>query len=232
MSDHKRDKLLDLYWRAHPRFQFFKNCLADARFLDIGAGEGGLAFWKEWHQPERPDIKMYGVDLFPPSGDGGATLYERFDALNLDESPLPFEDGFLDIVYSTHVLEHLHQPKKVIDEILRVLKPGGMCYLEVPNHNTLTLPTKAEYAQKGYQTTIMNFYDDRTHVRPYSCNEMVALLGEGAQILECGTIQMPYLADLLTEYGLKHDDQEITTYGLWLKTEWSDYVCFRKGISK
>lgn len=225
----ERDTLLNLYWRGHPRFRFFKNCPIESKFLDIGAGAGGLAFWKSWFEPERLDIKMYGVDLACGEHAG---LYERFDALNLDNDPLPHSDGFFDVVYSTHVLEHLQRPEKVLNEILRVLRPGGLCYLEVPNHNTLTLPTRAEYKLKGYKTSTINFHDDLTHLRPYSHGEIIKMLENKAQILESGTIQAPYLAKVLTEWGFKNEDQEITTYGLWLQTEWSDYVCFRKAIEK
>jgi len=46
---------------------------------------------------------------------------------------LPFPDNTFDIVDSVQVLEHVHQPQLYLDEIVRVLKPGGMCYLEFPN---------------------------------------------------------------------------------------------------
>ena len=225
MNEFNRETLLDLYWRSHPRFNFLKNCPANAAFLDIGAGSGGLAYWKEWQEPNRSDLRMFGIDL---SRGEHADLYERFDAMNLDTAPLPQEKAFFDAVYSTHVLEHLHHPQQVLDEIVRVLKPGGLCYLEFPNHNTLTLPTMKEYEQKGYKTTTMNFYDDKTHLRPYNHDEVEQMLNSDVQVLSDGTIQAPYLAKVMTEWGFEHQDQEITTYGLWLQTEWSDYICFRK----
>src|SRR5947208_16089963 len=57
------DELVALFWQAHPRFQFFKTLPWDARVLDIGAGSGGLAHWKNWSRPPRPDLELYGVDL-------------------------------------------------------------------------------------------------------------------------------------------------------------------------
>jgi len=49
--------------------------------------------------------------------------------------PLPFEDGSVDVVYSSHVLEHF--PKsfapKFIQECYRVLKQGGIFRVVVPD---------------------------------------------------------------------------------------------------
>lgn len=218
---YSRDQLIKMYWSGHPRFRFVKGCPENARFLDIGAGSGGLAFWKAWAVPKRADLKFYGIDL---SVGEHADLYERFDGLNLDESAFPYEDNFFDAIYSTHVLEHLRRPQAVLKEMCRVLKPGGMCYIEVPNHNTVNVPSMNEFKEQGFVTTTMNFYDDKTHLTPYSNDELKELLGSNVKVLESGTIQNPYLAEMLISYGYQRCDQEITTYGLWLKTLWSDYV--------
>jgi SAM-dependent methyltransferase len=45
---------------------------------------------------------------------------------------LPFKSGFLDMVYSIAVLEHVRKPWVVADEIFRVLCPGGHVVLELP----------------------------------------------------------------------------------------------------
>jgi SAM-dependent methyltransferase len=47
---------------------------------------------------------------------------------------LPFDDSSFDIVYSSNVLEHTTDPARVLREAARVLKPGGVLYLEVPNY--------------------------------------------------------------------------------------------------
>ena len=226
---YSRDELIRMYWSGHPRFRFVKSSPPPphkhSNLLDIGAGDGGLAFWKTWETPDRSDLKFYGVDL---SIGEHAGLYERFDQLNLDHAALPYEDNFFDAVYSAHVLEHLRQPHAVVADICRVLKPGGVCYIEVPNHNTLTVPTMEEFKAQGFVTTTMNFYDDATHLTPYSCDELEALFAPVIKVLEKGTIQNPYLSELLTAYGYQHQDQEITTYGLWLKALWSDYIWIKK----
>lgn len=49
--------------------------------------------------------------------------------------PLPFGDGSVDYVYSSHTLEHLsrEQTAGVLREVLRVLRPGGVVRIVLPN---------------------------------------------------------------------------------------------------
>lgn len=45
---------------------------------------------------------------------------------------LPLEDNSADAIICIAVLEHVEEPQKAMQEIYRVLKPGGYCYLYVP----------------------------------------------------------------------------------------------------
>jgi hypothetical protein len=57
-----KNKILEQYWMFHPRFRFFKQSPLNANLLDIGAGSGGLFYWKEWGIPIRLDIKLHAID--------------------------------------------------------------------------------------------------------------------------------------------------------------------------
>lgn len=50
----------------------------------------------------------------------------------VDLCALPFPDGVYDVVYASHVLEHIRDDRKAISEIRRVLAPGGIAVLPVP----------------------------------------------------------------------------------------------------
>jgi SAM-dependent methyltransferase len=49
--------------------------------------------------------------------------------------PLPFPDGFASAVYGSHVLEHLYldEGERLLGECFRVLRPGGLLRLVVPD---------------------------------------------------------------------------------------------------
>ncbi len=52
---------------------------------------------------------------------------------NLNTLPYPFEDNTFDAVEASHVLEHLDRPFDVMQELHRVLKPGGVAHIKVPH---------------------------------------------------------------------------------------------------
>ncbi len=49
-----------------------------------------------------------------------------------DATKLPLADQSVDIVINEFMLEHIEAPDKVVDEIVRIIKPGGHVYLTVP----------------------------------------------------------------------------------------------------
>lgn len=56
--------------------------------------------------------------------------------LNLDlTAPIPFPDNSVSMIYSCHVLEHFKYSEliKLLEECLRILKPGGSFSASVPN---------------------------------------------------------------------------------------------------
>jgi ubiquinone/menaquinone biosynthesis C-methylase UbiE len=56
--------------------------------------------------------------------------YERgWDA---DVMPLPYPDGSVDFIHAYHFFEHLHDPRKMLLECERVLRPGGRLSIGVP----------------------------------------------------------------------------------------------------
>ena len=78
---------------------------------------------------------------------GGAEVFTRDDAVQViatdvyaspntsilaDAHCLPFKDGVFDGVWITAVLEHVLDPHAVVEQIGRVLKPGGLVYAETP----------------------------------------------------------------------------------------------------
>ena len=89
-----------------------------------------------------PCIQDRGGDYYPID-------YEDAD-FNVD--PLPFHDDQFDLVISLAVIEHISEVSNYMAEVCRVLKPGGVLYLTTPN----------------FRFCYKSFYDDPTHVKPYT----------------------------------------------------------------
>jgi SAM-dependent methyltransferase len=66
---------------------------------------------------------------------------------------LPFKTQGCDVIFASHVLEHIHDDYSALKEIWRILKPGGIAILPVPVFGPFTV----EYQQRN-----PNEYD---HVR-------------------------------------------------------------------
>ena len=50
-----------------------------------------------------------------------------------DSMELPFSAGEFDVVTCTHIYEHVPDAQRMVDEIFRVLQPGGLCYFAAEN---------------------------------------------------------------------------------------------------
>lgn len=57
--------------------------------------------------------------------------YPNVDVLAVNQD-LPFGDESFDVVFSANVLEHVNDPFLSAQEIVRVLKPGGYLYVDIP----------------------------------------------------------------------------------------------------
>lgn len=84
--------------------------------VDYGGGDGSLI----------SELSAVRKVSFDRSGTPGLTGIEVIE----DRSALPSE---VDLITCAQVLEHISDPKGLIDEMISILKPGGLLYLEVPD---------------------------------------------------------------------------------------------------
>jgi ubiquinone/menaquinone biosynthesis C-methylase UbiE len=103
-----------------------------ARLLEIGCGRGaGARLLQEEFQP----AALHAFDLDPRmirlAGRYLPPKYKRKIALYVgDALGLPYRDGVMDAVFGFGVLHHLPDWRGGVREIARVLKPGGIYFLE------------------------------------------------------------------------------------------------------
>ncbi len=73
--------------------------------------------------------KGIGIDKRPSKNSVG----ENIELIKGDlTSGLPVEDGFCDVVTILAVIEHLEEPQKLIKEVFRILKDGGIAIITTP----------------------------------------------------------------------------------------------------
>lgn len=103
------------------------NSLKDKRVLEVGCGAGGHSALFA-----RRGACVTAVDLTASRVRATAAKFALLGAdaddcraLQADAEALPFADASFDIVYSNGVLHHTNDTEKALDEVFRVLKPGG-----------------------------------------------------------------------------------------------------------
>jgi 2-polyprenyl-3-methyl-5-hydroxy-6-metoxy-1,4-benzoquinol methylase len=106
-----------------------------AEVLDVGCGNGDSL---KIIAALRPDLSLYGVDI--EEFQGGIGFLKGFRRADLNMEPIDFPDGKFDGIRICHVLEHLTDLRVLRGEIRRLLKPGGLVYMETPNETACASP--------------------------------------------------------------------------------------------
>jgi len=88
--------------------------------VDLGCGNGASsALFRRW----QPDVEWIGVDIEQSDlakGISGEKV-ALYDGVNL-----PFPDDSVPLIYSNQVFEHVRHPDQLLNDIRRVLTPGGL----------------------------------------------------------------------------------------------------------
>lgn len=104
------------------------------KVLDLGSGR--------FPYRAKDDEEVVSVDIRP---EAKPTVVH-----DLSVFPYPFEDNSFDAVYASHILEHLHDNIRTMEEIYRIAKPNATVTIRVPHY------------------TGRSAWGDPTHVRAYS----------------------------------------------------------------
>ncbi|WP_103866673.1 class I SAM-dependent methyltransferase [Aquimarina sp. I32.4] len=127
------------------------------------------AFYKKFRNLK--NLEYTTTDLNSPLAD-----------IKADICNLPFEDNKYDIIFCNHVLEHIPDDTKAMQELLRVLKPGGMAILQIPQD--LSRATTFEddtITDRKERARIFGQYD---HVRVYGRDYFEKLRSIGFKVDE------------------------------------------------
>ena len=109
-------------------------------------------------------------------------LYSPLADVKADICNLPFDDNHYDVILCNHVLEHIPDDTKAMQELYRVLKPGGMAILQIPQDlkREVTFADDSITDQKE-RAKIFGQYD---HVRIYGRDYFDKLRSIGFTVIE------------------------------------------------
>lgn len=172
----KIERLLDLEHRAQP-----------IAMLEIGTGSGGIAHYFGTHPSLRCNVSAADVR-------DNRQITEGFSYQPVSGTRLPFEAASFDVVISNHVIEHVgnaaaqHQH---LVEIHRVMNPGGVGYLAVPNRWMLREP--------HYRLLFLSWWP-RPLRTPY-----LRMMRKGS-FYDCEPLQMHQLEHMLAAAGFHYQN--------------------------
>jgi 2-polyprenyl-3-methyl-5-hydroxy-6-metoxy-1,4-benzoquinol methylase len=152
------------------------------RLLEIGSGLGHLVAQLEG------TFRTCGMDLNHWAVKASRQVVKQTDLQTASAQELPFAGGSFEVVIIKHIVEHLPDPARAIQEIGRITAPGGTLILATPNLGSLLKPWKGE-RWIGYQ--------DPTHISLKPPEEWLALIRQAGfslkRVFADGFWDVPYV---------------------------------------
>lgn len=128
------------------------------------------------------------ADLFDPRAD-----------VRMDIMDIQYADDSFDVIYCSHVLEHVPDDRKAMQEFYRVLKPGGWAILLVPilngDHPTFENPEIVSPEER------LAVYGQEDHARKYG-NDYIDRLREAGFTVTKSTVTDIFTDEERTRMGL------------------------------
>jgi ubiquinone/menaquinone biosynthesis C-methylase UbiE len=163
----------DVNLRAGPQMQEYRAIVRriggdpPSRILDWGCGFGQVS-----DLLSREGLNVTAFDYRPDAEEGEWPL-ERYPHLRVhlsrDPLRLPFPDQTFEAVLSCGVLEHVEDPDSSLEEIRRVLEPGGTFYV-------YKLPNRSSYLEAIARRAGLYYHGALEHDRVYDRSSALELL--------------------------------------------------------
>jgi SAM-dependent methyltransferase len=127
---------------------------AEAAVLEVGSGAHGLIFYFGGKGVGVDPLAVSYASLFPLWQSDVPTV------AGLGEQ-LPFGDGVFDVVLCDNVVDHAQFPGRIVEELVRVLAPGGLLYFTVNIHHPI-------YGLASRCHSVWNALGIRYEIRPFA----------------------------------------------------------------
>ena len=148
--------------------------------LEVGCGSGGISHYFGTHPSVR--FEVHAVDVTD-----SRLVFDAYDFRVVPDTELPYPDARFDVVLSNHVIEHVGDEAaqlRHLRELKRVLKPGGVGYLAVPNRWMLVEPhyrlAFLSWLPEAWRSGYLRLFRNATHYdcRPLEMAELETMLSK------------------------------------------------------
>jgi methionine biosynthesis protein MetW len=163
--------------------------------LDVGCGDGRAAgLWLHEHAGEYVGVDVSTTGVAAARGLGlDARVVE-------DAASLPFPADSFDLAVASEVLEHLFDPSLAVAEVRRVLRPGGVLVVTVPNvaywRRRVDLLVFGRWHPLGDELSVERPWRD-PHLRFFTLDALVRLFeSERLEVVERGAYGGALLRDV------------------------------------
>lgn len=143
------------------------------RIVDLGLGTAADLL-NVARALEPAACELAGVECHPPYAASARERGIDVHALNLERDALPWDDGSVDLVVANQVLEHCKEIFWIAAEVVRVLKPGGLFIVGVPNLASLHSRVMLALGMQPSPIDVLG-----PHVRGFTPGGLARFLGEG-----------------------------------------------------
>ncbi|HEY4281857.1 MAG TPA: class I SAM-dependent methyltransferase [Chthoniobacterales bacterium] len=137
------------------------------KHLDIGSGKGELLTQLANRFPDLASFACDCTDQLMKRPD------QKVEVADLNHQPLPYAGDQFDLVTCSETLEHLENYWRVLREVFRVLRPGGLAIFSTPN--ILNLRSRFRFFSTGFYNLFgpvmpdeKDVFSPRGHITPLS----------------------------------------------------------------
>jgi SAM-dependent methyltransferase len=151
------------------------------KLLDIGIGDA--VYESILEKTSLRKLEIYGVDISRKQLKRSEKYLTEGKVVDVDRTKLPYKDKYFDLVLLSEVLEHVFFPDRVLEEVVRVLKPGGYFILTFPNSAALQLRMSLLFF--GY-SPLLNYPQNEEHIRFFNFGDIVKMMNNKLRVVERG----------------------------------------------
>ena len=146
----------------------------DDKVLDLGCGDGNIS---KFLVGKVKEIK--GLDISAKRVQRAAK--KGIDAICGNALKTPYPNAYFDKIICSEVIEHMPQPGKLLDEVKRILKPGGIAVMSIPlqageKYPTLLDVPKQDLEELSYGEIKIKYGIRDDHLSFFSEESFISLL--------------------------------------------------------